>query len=55
MVSLEIFDILRIILCSCNFRRKHPFKLFVALDTTGSAEGELYWDDGEDIGNLHLM
>lgn len=34
------------------FSRQNPFGLTIALDESGSASGELYWDDGEDE---HIM
>ena len=33
------------------FSRKNNFKLLVALNGTGQANGGLFWDDGETIGN----
>ena len=42
------------ILC-LYFRRKNYFSLCVALDLTGLANGELYWDDGEELGEWRLF
>ena len=33
-------------------RRKNKFGIVAALDTNGIANGELYWDDGEELGKL---
>lgn len=30
------------------FSRQNPFGLTIALDESGSANGELYWDEGEE-------
>lgn len=30
--------------------RANPFQLLVALSQTGSANGNLYWDDGDSLG-----
>lgn len=35
------------------FSRKNSFRLLVALNETGQANGGLFWDDGETIGNDH--
>ena len=35
------------------FSRKNNFKLLVALNGTGQANGGLFWDDGETIGNSY--
>ena len=32
------------------FSRQKPMKLLVALDNQGQAEGELFWDDGNSVG-----
>ncbi len=32
--------------------RGNPFQLLVALSQSGSASGNLFWDDGDSIGNL---
>ena len=31
-------------------RRKNKFGIVAALDANGIANGELYWDDGEELG-----
>lgn len=33
--------------------RQNPFGLIIALDDESSAQGSLYYDDGNSIGNLH--
>lgn len=33
-----------------TLQRKNKFKLYVTLDAIGNADGELYWDDGEELG-----
>ena len=33
--------------------RQSPFHLLIALDESGSAKGNLYWDDGDTIGMLN--
>ena len=35
-----------------TFSRKNPFWLYVALDDSQKANGELYWDDGETLSML---
>ena len=35
--------------------RKNPFTLLVALCPMGEADGELYWDDGEQIDLTHFI
>lgn len=42
------------LIVSILFSRKNPFKLLVALDDAGSADGEFFWDDGVSIG-IHLI
>ena len=32
------------------FSRKNSFSLYAALDETGKASGDLFWDDGNSIG-----
>ncbi|XP_052256801.1 sucrase-isomaltase, intestinal-like isoform X2 [Dreissena polymorpha] len=32
-----------------HFSRKNPFKLLVALDASNTAEGEMFWDDGNSV------
>ena len=34
------------------FSRKKPMGLIVALGDEGQASGQLFWDDGESIGQL---
>lgn len=38
--------------CCCS--RKKPMGLIVALGDEGGASGQLFWDDGESIGQLLL-
>lgn len=38
--------------------RKNPLSLIIALDSDGSADGNLFWDDGVSIGmhhNIHVL
>ena len=35
-----------------SFSRRNPMKLLVALGDNNTAQGDLFWDDGESIGNL---
>jgi hypothetical protein len=34
--------------------RGNPFQLLVALSSSGSASGNLYWDDGDSIGMFSI-
>jgi hypothetical protein len=35
--------------------RGNPFQLLVALSQSGSASGNLFWDDGDSLGMFHLF
>jgi len=35
--------------------RGNPFQLLVALSSTGTASGNLYWDDGDSIGMFFFI
>jgi hypothetical protein len=35
--------------------RGNPFQLLVALSSSGSATGNLFWDDGDSIGMFPYM
>jgi len=35
--------------------RGNPFQLLVALSSTGTASGNLYWDDGNSIGMFFFI
>ena len=35
--------------------RGNPFQLLVALSSSGNANGNLYWDDGDSIGIFQLI
>ena len=39
-------------MCPYVCSRENAFGLVVALDESGKAEGELFWDDGESIGTV---
>ena len=51
IISLSSADFTqRVINIILIYRRKNKFGLCVALDVNGVAHGELYWDDGEELG-----
>jgi len=35
----------------CRCSRRNPFHMKVYLDDSGTATGDLFWDDGESIGS----
>ncbi len=35
--------------------RGNPFQLLVALSQSGSASGNLFWDDGDSLGMFYLF
>lgn len=39
----------------CNFSRKNPFGLIVAIDSNSQASGSLFWDDGSSIDTISEM
>jgi len=35
--------------------RGNPFQLLVALSSTSTASGNLYWDDGDSLGTVKIF
>lgn len=55
--SYHAVPVLTLLVCFCS--RKNKLHILVALDDEdeqgGKAEGELFWDDGDSIGNIYTI